>query len=102
MKLLLYFSTSALRKGGARESRDNVLGLPIDLNKGVMGWGNTDIYFAGRWGRRSNLLNKCLCRTLETNKHVVEARIILSGDGDLSTDLIPGSVSRDTLVSLVV
>ena len=27
---------------GARESRDNVSGLPIDLNKGIMSWGSTN------------------------------------------------------------
>lgn len=28
---------------GARESRDEVSGLPIGLNKGVMGWGSTNL-----------------------------------------------------------
>ena len=28
--------------GGARESRDNVSGLSIGVNKGIMGWGSTN------------------------------------------------------------
>ena len=28
---------------GARESRDNVSGVSIGLNKGIMGWGNTNL-----------------------------------------------------------
>ena len=28
--------------GGARESRDSVLGLPVGLNKDIMGWGTTN------------------------------------------------------------
>ena len=40
---LLYFSRSELMlSGGARESRDNVSGLPIILNKGIMGWRSTN------------------------------------------------------------
>ena len=102
MRLLLFLQISAVLSEGAREFRDDVSRLLIGLNKGIKGWRNTNFYLGGRRGCRSNILNKGLCSTLETNEQVVEARILMSGDGDLSRDIIPGSVLRYELVSLVV
>ena len=43
MSYLLYSSRSDLMlSGGAREFRDNVSGLPIIMNKGIMGWTSTN------------------------------------------------------------
>ena len=39
---VVFVQVRSLLSGGARESRDNVSGLPIGLNKGIMGWRSTN------------------------------------------------------------
>ena len=40
---VVVLQVSILLSGGARESRDNVSGLPNGLSKGIMGWGSTNL-----------------------------------------------------------
>lgn len=40
---VVFLQVSTMVSRGARGSRDSVSGLLISLNKGVMGWGNTDL-----------------------------------------------------------
>ena len=39
---VVVLQVSIVLSGGARESRDNISGLPNGLNKGIMGWGSTN------------------------------------------------------------
>ena len=48
---VVFLQVSTMLSGGARESEDNVSGRSNGLNKGVVGWGNTN-QFAGRIGTK--------------------------------------------------
>ena len=42
MYTVVFLQVSTTLSGGVRESRDNTSGLPIGLNKDIMGWENTN------------------------------------------------------------
>ena len=43
---VVFLQVSILLSRGVRQSRDNVSGLPIGLNKGITGWGSTYLCIA--------------------------------------------------------
>ena len=40
---VVFLQVRLMLSGGAQEFQDNVSGLPTGLNKGLMGWGSTNL-----------------------------------------------------------
>lgn len=85
---VVFLPVSTIVSGVARESRDNALGHPIGLDKGIVGWRSTNQYPAppkaalrdedGRSGNRKPIISEAIAAV----------------DPDVGIGAIDGTVSR--------